>query len=125
MAVDRPELALLVRPFVPDRDTLFLEPAHIGVAAQEPEQLVDDGFEMQLLRRDQRETLREIEAHLVAEDGQRTGAGAVMLLKAMLKHAFHQIVILAHLKSPRVVQEFIVQTANSSGPSFIYPQRLY
>src|SRR3979490_2105428 len=96
MAINRTELALLVGPFVPDRDALFLEPAHIGVSGEEPEQLVDDGLQVQLLSGDEREALRQIEAHLVAEDGQRAGSGAVALLKAALEHAFHQIVILAH-----------------------------
>src|SRR6266568_4075234 len=38
LAVNRSELAALVRPFVPDRDAVLLEVLDVGVAAQEPEQ---------------------------------------------------------------------------------------
>ena len=38
-AVDGPELAVRVRPLVPDRDAVLLQPADVRVAAQEPEEL--------------------------------------------------------------------------------------
>ena len=44
-----------------------MQVAGIGIAAQEPEQLVQDGAQMQLLGGDQRETRCQVEAHLVAE----------------------------------------------------------
>src|ERR1700712_2603782 len=37
LTVDRAELARLVGPLVPDRDPALLQPAHIGVATQEPQ----------------------------------------------------------------------------------------
>ena len=39
VAVDRPEVAVLVGPLVPDRDAAVLQPLDVGVAAQEPQQL--------------------------------------------------------------------------------------
>jgi hypothetical protein len=36
IAVHRPQLAVLVGPLVPDADAAFLQPFHVGVAAQEP-----------------------------------------------------------------------------------------
>ena len=66
-AVDRAEVAVGAGPFVPDRHAALLQPARIAVAAQEPQQLEDDGLEVDLLRRHQREALGEVEAHLVAE----------------------------------------------------------
>ena len=54
LAVDRAQFAVRVRPFVPDADAVLLQPAHVGVAAQEPQQLVDDGLQVQLLGGDQR-----------------------------------------------------------------------
>ena len=95
-AVDRAELAVCVGPLVPDRDAVLVEIADVGVAAQEPEQLVDDRFEVQLLGGDEREAGTEVEAHLVAEDRQRAGAGAVALLRAVGEHMFHQVEVLAH-----------------------------
>ena len=96
MAIDRPKLAVRVRPFVPDADAVLLQPAHIGVAAQEPQQLVDDRLGEQLLGGDQRKPVRQIEAHLVTEHRKRAGAGAVALLHAGVQHALHQVQILAH-----------------------------
>ena len=98
MAVDGPELAVRIRPFVPDGNAVLLQPAHVGLAAQEPEQLIDDRLGEKLLGGDQRKAVGQIEAHLMAEDRQRAGAGAVALLHARLQHFFHQIEILAHLQ---------------------------
>ena len=41
-AIDAAEVPLFVRPFVPDGHTVFVQPLDVGVAAQEPEQFVDD-----------------------------------------------------------------------------------
>src|SRR3546814_6848739 len=42
LAVDGAKLAVAGGPFIPDADLVFLKIAHVGVAVQEPEQLVDD-----------------------------------------------------------------------------------
>src|SRR3989442_1075424 len=89
------EFAALVGPFVPDRDAALLEPFHVGVAAQEPQQLVDDGFEVQLFRRQEREALVQREAQLPAEQRERAGAGAVGLARAMVEHLRQQIEVVA------------------------------
>ena len=49
---------------------------------------------MQLLGRHQRKATRQIKAHLVAENRQRAGSGAVILPDAMLAHMAHEIEIL-------------------------------
>ena len=99
-AIDRPELAGLVRPLVPDGDAVLVEIVDIGVAGEKPEQLVDDRFQMQLLGGGEREAVGEVEAHLVAEDRQRAGAGAVVLLRTVGEDPFHQVVVLAHGLDP-------------------------
>ena len=81
-AIDRAEISIVVRPFVPDLDAALLQPAHICLATYEPQQLINDGLEMQLLGRQQRKALRKIEAHLVAEERARAGTGAVRLVGA-------------------------------------------
>ena len=96
LAIDRAEVAVLVGPFVPDAHAVVVEIFDVGVAAQEPQQFVDDGFDVQLLGGDQRETARQVKAHLVAEDRARADAGAVALFDALGEHAFHQVEILAH-----------------------------
>ena len=55
-----------------------------------------DRLQMQLLGRDQRESLRQIEAHLPAEHAARTGAGAVGFLGAALEHVLQEIEIRTH-----------------------------
>ncbi len=94
-AVDRAEVAVGARPFVPDRHAAFLQPARVAVAAQEPEQFEDDGLDVHLLRRDERKALGQIEAHLVAEDALRAGAGAVGLEHAMVAYMAHEVFVLA------------------------------
>jgi hypothetical protein len=44
--VDRPQFAALVRPVVPNGDAMLVEIFDVGVAGEEPQQLVDDGFEV-------------------------------------------------------------------------------
>ena len=96
LAVDRAELAALVRPFVPDAHAVIVEILDVGVAGEEPEQLVDDRLEVQLLGRQQRKAFGQIEAQLMAEHRERAGAGAVALLHAVGENVLHQIEILAH-----------------------------
>jgi len=57
---------------------------------------VHDGLEVQLLRRDQREAMAEVETHLPAERGEGAGAGSVGLASAVLQHVAHQVEVLAH-----------------------------
>ena len=87
MAVHRPEIArapaearrlLRRRPLVPDADAGRLERGHVGLAAEEPQELVDDRPHVELLRRQERKPLAQIEAHLVPEDRARPRARAVL-----------------------------------------------
>src|SRR5215470_16850692 len=96
VAVDRTEIAVLVGPFIPDAHAVLVEIFDIGIAAQEPEQLVDDGFDVQLLGGEKGKATPKVEAHLMAEDRARADAGAVALFDALAEHAFHQVEILAH-----------------------------
>jgi hypothetical protein len=59
----------------------------IGIALQEPEQLIDDTLEMNFLGGEQRKAFLEVETHLMAEDADGTGAGAVALLVALIEDA--------------------------------------
>src|SRR5262245_44050437 len=68
---------------------------HIGRALQEPEQLVDDRLHVQLLGGDERKAIIGIEAHLMAEERERAGPGAVPFAGAALAHAGEEIEILA------------------------------
>ena len=44
LAVNRAELAVLIGPLVPDADAVLAQVADVGVALEEPQQLVNDGL---------------------------------------------------------------------------------
>src|SRR5690606_32632704 len=79
-----------------DRDLVFAQVGDAGLAAQEPQQLVDDRAQVQLLGGDQREAVVQVEAHLPAEHAPRAGAGPVGLFSAVLQHVAEEIEVLPH-----------------------------
>ena len=102
-AIDAAEIALGVGPFVPDGHAVFLEPADVGVAAQEPEQFVDDRLEMDFLGGEQRKAVPQRETGLRAEDGARARAGAVGFGTTLLKDEAQEVVVLLHVLNVRGV----------------------
>src|SRR5690606_18114298 len=68
----------------------------VGRSGEKPDELMDDRSDMQLLRRDERKALREIETHLVAEHAERAGAGAVGLARAVVSDTAEKVEILLH-----------------------------
>ncbi len=79
VAVDRAQVAVGVRPLVPDGDAVGVQPGQVGVAAQEPQQLAEHRPGVHPLSGEQREALAQVEAQLVTKHAQRAGAGAVGL----------------------------------------------
>jgi hypothetical protein len=75
---------------------MVVEVFDIRVAAQEPEQFVDDGFEVQFFRGEHRKTLAQIEPRLRTEYGISARARAVGLKFAMFKDLPQQIEVLNH-----------------------------
>ncbi len=57
---------------------------------------MDDPLGEELLGSEQRESIGEVEAHLMAEDGEGAGAGAIVLLPTRRQNVLQQIQILAH-----------------------------
>ena len=55
--IDAAEVAFLIGPLVPDGNIIFPQVADVCLAFQEPEQLVDDGAEVEFFRGEERETL--------------------------------------------------------------------
>src|SRR5690606_16054127 len=109
-AIDWPEIAVFVGPLVPDLHPPLLQPAHIGVPAQEPEQLINDGADMELFGGEQRKAVGEIEPHLIAENRPRSGAGPVRPVGPVLHHMPHQIEILLHVVFNIVIRAPITRT---------------
>src|SRR4029450_13768852 len=96
------EVTIFVSPFIPNGDTVLVEIVNVCVAAQEPEQLVDDRFDVQLLGCEQRESRSvgtQIKARLGAEDRQRPRAGAIVARLTVLEHESEKIVVLPHAKN--------------------------
>ena len=107
--------AVGVGPFVPDPHAALLQPAGVGVAAQEPEQLVDDALQVHLLGGEQRETLLEVEAHLIAERRESAGAGAVVLSDAVGKYMAQEVLVLLH-----VFDEFLTRLTSGVAGRFLF-----
>ncbi len=94
--VDRPQLTARVGPLVPDGHPVRLQRADVGVAGEEPEQLVDDRPGVHPLGGEEGEARREVEPHLPAEGRERAGAGAVLLLDAVREDVTEQVEVLLH-----------------------------
>ncbi len=94
LSVHGTEIALRIRPFVPNADAVRLQIVDIGVALEEPEQFMDDGLDVDLFRRDERKTLRKVETHLVTEDALGPGASAVGFGGAVLLDGAKKIEVL-------------------------------
>ena len=80
------------------RDAVFLQIADVGVAAQKPEQLVNDRFEMKLFGRQERENVAQIEARLRAKNRKRARPGAIAARPPLLQNEPKEIMILPHIK---------------------------
>lgn len=100
--VDRTQIAILIRPLVPDRDAVVLQILNVRLALQEPEKLVNDGLCMHLLRREQRKAGSKIETHLIPEHGERSRSRPVIFLRAVILHVPEEIQVLFHAQ---MVQE--------------------
>src|SRR3972149_11274945 len=68
----------------------------VGLAAEEPEELMNDRLEVDSLRGNQREAIGQIEPHLPTEDAQGPGAGAVRLGAPGFEDMAHEVEILLH-----------------------------
>jgi len=95
-AINAAQISIRVRPFVPDRHAVIVEPFDVRVAAQKPEQLVEDGLGMDLLRGEQRKRLAQRTADLRAENGKRARARAVGLELSVIEDVPEQIEVLNH-----------------------------
>ena len=95
-AVNATEVSIRVRPFIPDRNAVLAQIADIGVAAQKPEQFVDDRSQVQLLRRENGNGFAQIETCLRSEDRERPHTRPITARLAVFPDQTEQIVILAH-----------------------------
>ena len=85
-----------VGPFIPDAHAVVVEPFDVGIAAQEPEQFINDRLGMHLLGGEQREGVAQRKPDLRAKERVRAGAGAVGLELAVFHDVSQQIEVLNH-----------------------------
>ena len=102
-----------IGPFVPDAYTVFLQIFYVGVALQKPKQFVYDGFQVEFFGGQQRESLLQIETHLMSEDTDNAGACTVVFAYSFLQNTVEQVKILFH-----VVDSFMVLCCK--GTLFLY-----
>src|SRR6267142_4121118 len=57
--INTAQAAVWIGPFVPDRHARFVEVFDVRITAQKPKQFVNQRFQMDLFRGDQRETVAE------------------------------------------------------------------
>ena len=96
MAIDGTQLAVGASPFVPDSHFVVMQILHIGVAAQKPQQLIDDRAQMQFLGGQQWEAVVQVEPHLVAESAHSARTRAVALGHTIGQHMLQKVEILFH-----------------------------
>src|ERR1051325_4323005 len=96
IAVHRPELAVRIRPFIPDRDLVLVEKTDVRLPGEKPQQLVDDRAQMHLLRRQQRKPALELEAQLMPEHAQRARARAIRFRSAVVEDVANEREVLLH-----------------------------
>src|SRR4026209_2774998 len=78
---------------------------------------MDDGLEMHAFGRDQRKAFGQVEAHLPAEDAERTGAGAIVLGTASLENVTQQLKVLAHRQAPIYSRRTRRSARSRAGPT--------
>ena len=83
----RAQISVLVGPFIPDGDPIFVEIANIRIARQKPQKFVDNRLHMEFFRGQHRKALRKVKPHLMAENGTCAGACPVAAFHAIINNA--------------------------------------
>src|SRR5690606_35782347 len=86
IAIHRPQLSVLISPFIPDSDTVFFQIGDVRFSFQKPQQLVDDGSQVQFFDGKYRKPYAQIKAHLISETPQGSGAGTVAFLYSVVQN---------------------------------------
>ena len=87
---------MLKRPVIPDVDAVQRQISNIGIAGNEPKQLMNHRFEVYFFGGQQRKTRSEIESHLITENAERAGTRAVLFAVAVGENVPEQVVVCAH-----------------------------
>ncbi len=93
-AVHGAKVAVFSCPFVPNRHIAFFQPVVVAGASQEPQQLLNDGAQVNLFGGHEREAFVQIETHLVAKHALGARAGAIGLGNTLAGHVLHEVFVL-------------------------------
>ena len=91
IAVNVSKIAVLVGPLVPYPHTIVLQVFHVCVAVEEPQELVNNRFQVQFFCGEAGESLLEVKTHLVAEHANGACAGPVFLFRALGEYSVEQV----------------------------------
>ena len=106
--VNRAKIAVFIGPFIPNGNTVFFQLADIGVTGKEPEQFVDNGFQMKFLGGDQRKSVGHRVTRLQTETGQCSRACPVTGCDTLFQYGAEQLVVLLQVAFPasQVLQDY-------------------
>ena len=90
ITVNGAQVSLLVGPFIPDADSMLVEVLDLCASGKKPQQFINHRAKMYLFGGEQGKPFLEIKPHLVSEDTESSGAGAVVLLDAMIEDVLEQ-----------------------------------
>ena len=96
VAVYGAKITVFIGPFIPNADAVVFQVFDVGVAIEEPEEFVDDGFEVELFGGDQREAFAQVIAALHPKVRNRARTGAIIAGNPLFHHGFECVEVFLH-----------------------------
>ena len=95
-SIDAAEIALFIRPLIPNRDLIFPEVSGVRIALKEPKKLVNDRAQVEFFGCEDGKALIQIKPLLSTENRIRAGARAVAFETTLVQNKAKEAVILFH-----------------------------
>jgi hypothetical protein len=86
----------MIRPFIPNPDTVIPEVTDVGVPFQKPKQFINYTFQVNFFRGNKGESFLQIKTHLVAKTAFGTRSCPVSFYNAIIQNMPKQVEILLH-----------------------------
>ena len=88
IAINWSKITLVIRPLIPNPDSVILEVLDVGIALQKPKQLMDNGTQVQFFGRQYRKAILLIKPHLLSKTANGARFSAVLSQRSMGKQVF-------------------------------------